>query len=200
MLFASFLERLDDSGSGRDTAIALVADHGESWGERFADKEDVKGTYHMHGAELYDEVVQVPLILAGAGAASRTVVSSQVSLVDLMPTLADIAGARSTGSTAARCSRSCAARTRRPPGAVVGTDAGAVSQLPCGAAVEADPRATGEEEAYRLDLDPRERERPDDAPAEVRDRLNGAATVSRERLSAEEQALVERRLSDLGYL
>ena len=85
--FAGFLQALDDLGLREQTAIAFVADHGESWGERYDDKSEIQGTYHMHGADLYDEVVRVPLILAAPGL-EPAVVSSQVSLVDLMPTLA----------------------------------------------------------------------------------------------------------------
>ena len=61
---------------------------------------------------------------------------------------------------------------------------------------------SGEEEAYRLDDDPGELEsRPDDVPGELRERLYAELeTVSRKALTAEEQALVEQRLSDLGYL
>ena len=36
-----------------------------------ADKTQVKGTYHMHGADLYDEIVRVPLILSAPGRWSR---------------------------------------------------------------------------------------------------------------------------------
>ena len=75
------------------TALAFLSDHGESWGERFADKQSVGGTYHMHGATLYDEIVEVPLILAGPGLPEGSVVPSQVGLVDLMPTLTGLAGA-----------------------------------------------------------------------------------------------------------
>ncbi len=91
--FAGFLQALDDLGLREQTAIAFVADHGESWGERYADKSEVQGTYHMHGADLYDEVVRVPLILAAPGRLEPAVVTSQVSLVDLMPTLLELADA-----------------------------------------------------------------------------------------------------------
>jgi arylsulfatase A-like enzyme len=205
VLFASFLERLDDLGLRDRTVVVLVADHGESWGERFADKSEVKGTYHLHGAELYDEVAQVPLVLAGPGLPAGGVVSSQVSLVDLMPTLCELAGAPLDGLDG----RSLLPLVRGEeegdrPALVVGTDAGAVSQL----AVRLPPwklihrLGSGDEEAYRLDLDPREREsRPDDVPRELRTLLERElATISRERLSAEDEALVERRLADLGYL
>ena len=117
----------------------------------------------MHGAGLYDEVAQVPLILAAPGLPGGAVVSSQVSLVDLMPTLAELAGAPIDGLDG----RSLlplvdGSERRRPPALIVGTDDGAVSQLAVRhAAVEADPPARlGEEEAYRLDLDPRELREP----------------------------------------
>jgi arylsulfatase A-like enzyme len=203
--FASFLELLDDLGLRENTAIAFVSDHGESWGERFLDKEAVKGTYHLHGAGLYDEVAEVPLVLAAPGLPEGLAVPSQVSLVDLMPTLAELAGSPLDGLDG---------RSLLPfldgteagdrPALIVGTDNGAVSQL----AVRVPPWklihrvASGEEEAYRLDRDPRELDsRPDEVPAEVRSRLEAElAAVSRERLSAEDEALVERRLADLGYL
>jgi choline-sulfatase len=159
----------------------------------------------MHGATVYDEVVEVPLVLAGPGLAPGRVVPSQVSLVDLMPTLAEFAGAPLDGLDG---------RSLLPlvdgteagdrPALVVGTNNGAVSQL----ALRLPPWKlihhveSGAEEAYRLDLDPRELEsRPEDVPAELRVRLETElADVSRERLSAEDEALVERRLADLGYL
>src|SRR5262245_24712626 len=49
-LFASMLGELDSLGLREDTAVAFLSDHGESWGERFLDKSEVKGVYHMHGA------------------------------------------------------------------------------------------------------------------------------------------------------
>ena len=205
VLFASFLERLDNLGLRERTAVVLVADHGESWGERFADKREVKGTYHMHGAALYDEVAEVPLILSAPGLPEGRVVSSQVSLVDLMPTLAELAGGPLDGLDG-RSLLSLVDGTEEGdrPALIVGTDRGAVSQL----AVRLPPwklihrLASGDEEAYRLDLDPRElQSRPEDAPPELRALLEAElATVSGERLSADDEALVERRLADLGYL
>ena len=205
VLFASFLERLDDLGLRERTAVVLVSDHGESWGERFADKREVQGTYHMHGAALYDEVVEVPLLLSAPGLPEGLVVPSQVSLVDLMPTLAELAGSPLDGLDG-RSLLPLVDGTEKGdrPALIVGTDAGAVSQL----AVRVPPwklihrLESGEEEAYRLDLDPRElASRPGDAPPELRALLEAElAAVSRERLSADDEALVERRLADLGYL
>jgi membrane-anchored protein YejM (alkaline phosphatase superfamily) len=205
VLFASFLELLDELGLRERTAIAFVSDHGESWGERFADKDAVKGTYHLHGAALYDEVVEVPLVLAAPGLPEGLVVPSQVSLVDLMPTLAELGGSPLDGLDG-RSLLPLVEGTEQGdrPVLLVGTDNGAVSQL----AVRVPPwklihhLESGEEEAYDLELDPRElSSRPEEVPAEVRSILEAElAVVSRERLSAEDEALVERRLADLGYL
>ena len=71
VLVASFLEELDALGLRESTVFAFLSDHGESWGERFAAKDDVKGVYHMHGAALHDEIVEVPLILVGSRARAR---------------------------------------------------------------------------------------------------------------------------------
>jgi arylsulfatase A-like enzyme len=204
-ILAGFLQALDDVGLGEQTAIAFVADHGESWGERYADKTEVKGTYHMHGATLYDEVVRVPLILSAPGRLEPAVVASQVSLVDLMPTLLEIADAPIDGldgTSLLPLAHGSEAGDR--PAFVVGTDKGAVSQL----ALRQPPWKltvhvqSGEEEAYELHEDPGELvSRPDDVPGELRERLyEELETVSQHALSAEEQALVEQRLSDLGYL
>jgi len=91
-LVASFLEELEALGLRENSVFAFLSDHGESWGERFSSKEDVKGVYHMHGATLYDEIVHVPLILSAPGALEPGVVKTQVRSIDLMPTLLDLAG------------------------------------------------------------------------------------------------------------
>jgi arylsulfatase A-like enzyme len=204
VLLASFLEALDDLGLTDRTALMFVADHGESWGERFTDKTDVKGTYHLHGAGLYDEVAEVPLVLSAPGVIEPATVRSQVSLVDLMPTLADLAGAPLDGLDG----RSLLPLARGEEAGdrtvfVVGTDRGAVSQL----AVRRPPWKlirrldSGAEEAYRLDLDPRELEnRVDEVPQELRDLLDAELATARRDTAVADVALVERRLSDLGYL
>ena len=202
---AGFLQALDELGLQQQTAIAFVSDHGESWGERYEDKAQVKGTYHMHGADLYDEVVRVPLVLAAPGRLAPAVVPSQVSLVDLMPTLLELADAPIDGlDGTSLLPLADGTETGDRPALVVGTDKGAVSQLalrqpPWKLIVHVE---SGEEEAYELAQDPGELvSRADDVPGDLRERLYAELeTVSREALSAEEQALVEQRLSDLGYL
>jgi arylsulfatase A-like enzyme len=206
VLFASFLEELEALGLRDQTALAFTSDHGESWGERYADKQEVQGTYHMHGSTLYDEILQLPLILSAPGALEPAVVASQVRSTDLMPTFLELGGCpvpdgldgasllplldgREAGD------RLCVA---------AGTDRGALSQL----AVRLPPWKlihhveTGREEAYRLDVDPRERlSRPADVPIELRDTLYlELESADRTELTDEEEATVAARLADLGYL
>lgn len=204
-LLASFLGELDTLGLRESTAFAFLADHGESWGERFADKEDVKGIYHMHGATLYDEVVQVPLILSAPGRLEPGVIRSQVRSVDLMPTLLELAGIPVPDVDGASLLPLVDGTEEGDRLAfVAGTDMGSLSQL----AVRMPPWKlihhldTGREEAYELSVDPRERvSRPADVPLELRDLLYLELESAEQReISAEEEAKVEARLADLGYL
>jgi N-sulfoglucosamine sulfohydrolase len=199
-LVASFLDELESLGLRETTTFAFLSDHGESWGERFADKSDVKGVYHMHGAALTDEIVQVPLILSAPGRLEPAVVDAQVRTVDLVPTLLDLAGlpARETdGETLLQVEGD-------RPAVVAGTDMGALTKL----AVRIPPWKlilhveSGEEEAYRLDTDPRELDsRPADVPPELRDLVfRELESAERHELTEEEEATVAKRLSDLGYL
>jgi arylsulfatase A-like enzyme len=199
VLVASLLEELESLGLRESTVVAFLSDHGESWGERFAAKNDVKGVYHMHGATLNDEIVEVPLILSAPGALDPGVVPSQVRTVDLMPTLLELSGlpARETdGESLLRVDGDRAA-------VVAGTDMGALTKL----AVRMPPWKlilhveSGEEEAYRLDLDPRELEPRTDAPPELREVVfRELESAERHELTEEEEATVAKRLSDLGYL
>jgi arylsulfatase A-like enzyme len=200
MLVASMLDELEALGLREDTVFAFLSDHGESWGERFATKQDVKGVYHMHGATVYDEVVQVPLILSAPSRLDPGVVAAQVRSVDLMPTLLELAGlpARETDG------ESLLSVEGDRPAIIAGTDMGALTKL----AVRMPPWKlilhveSGEEEAYNLELDPREREsRAADAPAELRELVfRELESAERRDLTEEEEAIVARRLADLGYL
>jgi arylsulfatase A-like enzyme len=67
------------------SVVVLTSDHGQEFTEHGA---------YTYGHTLYDEVVRVPLIVAGPGVASPgQVVATPVGLLDLVPTLTDIAGA-----------------------------------------------------------------------------------------------------------
>jgi arylsulfatase A-like enzyme len=205
VLVAAMLEELENLGLRERTVFAFLSDHGESWGERFAAKEDVKGVYHMHGATLYDEVVEVPLVLSAPGRIEPTVVHSQVRSVDLTPTLLELAGLPSAETDGASLLPLLDGSEEGDRTAVIaGTDRGALTKL----AVRRPPWKlildveSGEEEAYRLDVDPREREsRPGDCPPELREEVfRELESAERRELTEEEEATVARRLADLGYL
>jgi len=206
VLFASLLEELETLGLRETTALAFLSDHGESWGERFADKEEVQGVYHMHGATLYDEIVQVPLILSAPGRLDPRTVYSQVRSVDLAPTLLELAGIPAgelDGESLLPLTEGREERDR--PAMIAGTDRGKLTKLavrlpPWKVIVDVE---TGAETAYRLDLDPREREpRPSaEIPAELRELLyEELETVEHRELTEEEEATVTKRPADLGYL
>jgi N-sulfoglucosamine sulfohydrolase len=199
-LVASFLEELESLRLRESTTFAFLSDHGESWGERFGDKADVKGVYHMHGATLNDEIVQVPLILSAPERLEPAVVEAQVRTVDLVPTLLDLAGLPARESDGESLLQIGGDR----PAVISGTDMGALTKL----AVRVPPWKlilhveSGEEEAYRLDTDPRELvSRPADVPPELRDLVfRELESAERHELTEEEEATVAKRLSDLGYL
>jgi choline-sulfatase len=75
-LFASLGAR----GLVDDTLVVVVADHGEEFGEHGG---------RLHRRTLFEEVVRVPLILAGPGV-PRAEVTAPVGMVDLLPTLLDL--------------------------------------------------------------------------------------------------------------
>jgi choline-sulfatase len=74
------LDALGDAA--RDSVIVIAADHGEAFGEH--------GEI-AHSIFIYDTTLRVPLVVAGPEIGARTV-ESPVSLVDVAPTLARLAG------------------------------------------------------------------------------------------------------------
>lgn len=72
---------------GREAALLLSADHGEALGER--------GLLH-HTRFLYDAFVHVPLVVRVPGVAAREV-DEPVSLLDVAPTVLDLAGGACDG-------------------------------------------------------------------------------------------------------
>jgi arylsulfatase A-like enzyme len=199
-LVADMLSELDALGLRENTVFAFISDHGESWGERFAAKEDVKGVYHMHGATLYDEIVHVPLIVSAPGRLEPGVVREQVRSVDLMPTLLELAGVPAREIDGESLLHVDGDRSA----VIAGTDMGALTKL----AVRQPPWKlilhveSGEEEAYHLGTDPRELvSRPQDVPPDLRALVfSELESAERRELTEEEEATVAKRLSDLGYL
>ncbi len=77
------LRTLDQMKLRDSTLVVLVADHGESLGEH---------NYVGHGRQLYDPIVRIPLIMRFPGVIPPgKVVRREVSLLDVAPTMADLA-------------------------------------------------------------------------------------------------------------
>ena len=80
-LVGRLLAAVDD-----DTVVVFTADHGEMLGER--------GLWYK--MSFFEDSARVPLIAAGPGVGSARV-AAPVSLLDLAPTLAELAGAETAG-------------------------------------------------------------------------------------------------------
>jgi choline-sulfatase len=82
---------LDAVGYGTSIAplLAVAGDHGESLGEHGES---------THGLFVYDAALRVPMMIAWPGTLAPAVVSSPVRLIDLAPTLADLAGVELAGA------------------------------------------------------------------------------------------------------
>lgn len=77
------LETLRTRGVVNETLVAAVADHGESLGEHGEDD---------HGVFLYEPVLRVPWILAGPSVGAGRIVTEQVRVIDVAPTILDLLG------------------------------------------------------------------------------------------------------------
>src|SRR5260370_703178 len=81
---ARLLASLEQAGQLERTLVAVIADHGEGLGDH-GEAE--------HGLFLYESVLHVPWIMRLPGHdAAGTLVRTQVRAIDVMPTLASIAG------------------------------------------------------------------------------------------------------------
>lgn len=68
---------------GPQAVVLVTSDHGESFGH---------GYYFNHREGLWDDVLRVPLLLRGPGVPAGRVFDSQVGLIDIAPTLLELAG------------------------------------------------------------------------------------------------------------
>jgi arylsulfatase A-like enzyme len=73
------LERL---GLRDSTTLVVLSDHGEEFGEHGA---------FQHGTALFEETLRVPLVFAGRGIPAGLRIREQVSLIDVLPTLLELA-------------------------------------------------------------------------------------------------------------
>jgi arylsulfatase A-like enzyme len=86
-LIGETVEALRAHGLLENTLLIVTSDHGEAFGEH---------GMLLHGRQLYDELVRVPLVVLGpeaTGFAGGRVIEGSVGLTDLMPTVLDLAGA-----------------------------------------------------------------------------------------------------------
>ena len=91
---APLLEELArPAANGRPTVVAVTSDHGEEFYEH--------GGWG-HGQSLYGELLRVPFLLAGPGVPPGVLVDRPVQLVDIAPTLLELAGAPVPGEMAGR--------------------------------------------------------------------------------------------------
>lgn len=74
---------LEAAGHGQDTLIVFTADHGEE----FRDHGSCD-----HIGSVYQELVHVPLIIAGGKIPAGKIVEAPVSLIDVAPTILDLLG------------------------------------------------------------------------------------------------------------
>jgi arylsulfatase A-like enzyme len=77
------LERIEALGLAPWTVFLVTSDHGEAFLEH--------GLVE-HGGRLHEEVVRVPLLLAGPGIPAGRRIAAPVSHVDLLPTVLDLLG------------------------------------------------------------------------------------------------------------
>jgi len=79
------VRRAAETRAGGRLLVAVAGDHGESLGAQGEDQ---------HGYTIHRGVMRVPLVLAGGSIPRGRTVARTVALVDLAPTLADLAGTR----------------------------------------------------------------------------------------------------------
>ncbi len=76
------LDRLQARGMMEDTIVVVTSDHGEEFYDH---------NQWLHGQSLFDELVRVPLVFSGSGIQAG-VIKEPVGLVDVLPTVATLAG------------------------------------------------------------------------------------------------------------
>jgi arylsulfatase A-like enzyme len=79
----AFFDQLEARGLLENTIVVVTADHGEELKDH---------GFTGHGHTLYEELVHVPLIIVTPAVRERMEIGETVSLVDVAPTLLDLAG------------------------------------------------------------------------------------------------------------
>jgi choline-sulfatase len=100
------LEALRDSGFAEDTVVLLVADHGDMLGER--------GLWYK--MNFFEPACRIPLIVHAPRRFAARRVAESASLIDVAPTLMELAGRPPGGSAAPLDGRSLAPQLEGVPG------------------------------------------------------------------------------------
>jgi arylsulfatase A-like enzyme len=83
--FKKVMDRLDELGLAENTVVIVTADHGEDFGEH--------ENHYTHHGKPYNTLTHVPLLIRWPGTIpAGRVVDDNVSLLDLAPTILDVAG------------------------------------------------------------------------------------------------------------
>lgn len=190
---------LKAAGLYDDTLIVLTADHGEEFQEH--------GGW-WHGQTLYEEQIEVPLIVKyPGGARAGSVVTDLARSLDVAPTILDAAGLPVPESMQGRSLWS----PGQPPAYVFAEEdlegnviyAVRTPELKLIRANADNPRGLPVEELFDLGADPDEQQ-PISQPAdELRAMLREALALAVERAVAAEagdlDAIIQQKLHDLGY-
>jgi len=107
---ATLVETLTACGMADDTVIVFTADHGDMLGER--------GLWYK--MSFFEGACRIPLIVAGPGLRKGDVAPEHVSLLDLLPTMLDLAGLEQPAVCDGQSFLSLLAGDRDPDRVVVG--------------------------------------------------------------------------------
>ncbi|MFB6201881.1 MAG: sulfatase [Halorhabdus sp.] len=191
------IDALADHDVLDDTLVVVTADHGEAFSEH--------GRFGHHPYH-YEELVRVPLIIAGPSVESTTV-DQQVSLLDLAPTVLDVVGAdipdTMEGNSFAPALRDEQFEERT---AMMISDNGKL--YGCRTTEWKYITRWNDNESYLYDLqtDPDEETDVKANHPDIVDRFEGVISDYRERVETDDNAEidhspeVQQRLEDLGYV
>jgi arylsulfatase A-like enzyme len=189
-----------EKGGNAETTVIVTSDHGDEFREhgRFS-----------HQPTMYDEVLHVPVIVEGAGVPADGHQDEQVELLDVAPTVADLAGVSTPDSYRGRSLLEAAGS---------GEDVDVFSETWSNDEYKLSIRTpewkytwdrnTDSRELYDLAADPGETENLIDERAEKANKLHERLAEHLEQLQATNETLpdvtmdaeTEARLKDLGYL
>jgi len=216
-LLGSLFDGLRERGILDEALLVVTADHGES--------TDMHWDYWTHGPSVYEETVRVPLLIRlPGGDRAGTVVDQAASLVDLFPTILDMAevsvpaGVEPQGRSLAPALRGedlgtaplVFMESTAPKTKVIVDPSLWVNRLNCAAVVEGNLKfhqctRLKRSELYDLAIDPDEQVDISISQPEDRDRLEAALNSWRAELAVRPVELegsdeTKAQLEALGYI